>query len=84
MDYYRRTELSFFSKDKSESDVADDPKLADSRDTGGVVDGDADDQASTTGSSPTPDFVGRVAGDDVGYAGETGAEARAEAERDDQ
>lgn len=74
--------MSFFSKDKAESDVAADPNVAESRDVGGVAADDAEDQASTTGSSPTPTFVGRVAGDDVGYAGETGAEARAEAERD--
>ena len=43
---------------------------------------DADDAASTTATSDTDEYVGRVAGDDVGYAGETGAEARAEADSD--
>lgn len=64
-------------QNKGEDDVASDPKLASSRDTGGVPDPDADDAASTTATSQTPEFVGRVAGDDEGYAGETGAEARA-------
>ena len=66
---------------KSEQDAPIDEHTAGSRDIGGVPDDAAADQASTTGTSPTPEFVGRIAGDDVGYAGETGAEARAEAER---
>jgi hypothetical protein len=68
------------TRDKGEADVAADPQVANSRRTGGVPDEAADDQASTTGTTPTPDFVGRVAGDDVGYAGETGAERRAQAD----
>jgi hypothetical protein len=66
--------------DKGESDVARDPQVATSRATGGVDDdaADAPDQASTTGTSATPEYVGRIAGDDVGYAGETGAERRSE------
>ena len=36
------------------------------------------DQASTTGTTPDAEYVGRIAGDDLGYAGETGAERRAE------
>ena len=40
------------------------------------------DQGSTTGTTPDGEYVGRVAGQDVGYAGETGAERRAEAEQD--
>jgi hypothetical protein len=69
--------------DKGEDDVAADPQVAASRVTGGVDDPDQDapDQASTTGTSDTPEYVGRIAGDDVGYAGETGAERRAEAAR---
>jgi hypothetical protein len=63
--------------EKAESDVAGDPNLATSRATGGNDDQNADDQASTTGTSFTPEYVGRVAGDDVGYAGETGAERQA-------
>jgi hypothetical protein len=59
-----------------------DMHVAGSRATGGVdprphtADG-----LSTTGVERTGEFVGRVAGDDAGYAGETGAEVRAEAQR---
>ena len=67
---------------RSESDVSSDDQVAGSRATGGVADPDAPDQASTTGSSPTPDFVGRVAGADEGDVGESGAERRAEAARE--
>jgi hypothetical protein len=70
------------TRDKGEADVAADPQVANSRRTGGEADESAPDQASTTGTSPTPEYVGRIAGDDVGYAGETGAERRAEADRD--
>ena len=66
---------------KAEADTEPDYQRADNRDTGGVENPDAPDQNSTTGSTPNEEFVGRVAGQDVGYAGETGAEARAEAER---
>ncbi len=62
-----------------EADADDDDHLAASRATGGVAEPDQPDQASTTGSTPTPEYVGRVAGDDLGYAEETGAERRAEA-----
>jgi hypothetical protein len=62
-----------------EADADDQGGLAASRETGGVVEPDQPDQASTTGSTPTPEYVGRVAGDDLGYAEETGAERRAEA-----
>lgn len=44
----------------------------------GVPDPAKPDQGSTTGTTPDDEYVGRVAGQDVGYAGETGAEARAE------
>jgi hypothetical protein len=67
--------------DKGESDTASDPQVAGARQTGGVPDDAAADQASTTGTTETPEYVGRIAGDDVGYAGETGAERRAEADR---
>ena len=69
-------------RDKGESDVAAGPNVATSRDTGGVDGERQPDQASTTGMSSTPEFVGRIAGDDVGYVGETGAERRAEADRE--
>jgi hypothetical protein len=71
----------------SEPDVAADPNLASTRETGGVDpdrkkhpdDSGADpDGAGTTGTDENEEFVGRVSGQDAGYAGETGAEARAE------
>ncbi|HEV7470791.1 MAG TPA: hypothetical protein VGO23_13545 [Pseudonocardia sp.] len=63
---------------RSEDDVADDEGMAAARETGGEP-GDQEDAdgASTTGTAPNEEYVGRVAGDDEGYAGETGAEARA-------
>ena len=67
----------------SEPDVEPDPQIASSRDTGGASDHPADqtegDAPGTTGTGDGEEFVGRVAGRDLGYAGETGAEARAEA-----
>lgn len=61
----------------SEDDVdQDDAHSALSRVVGGVPDADAPDQGSTTGTTPNETFVGRVAGQDVGYEGETGAERR--------
>jgi hypothetical protein len=66
-----------------EEDVDPDDAQALSRATGGVEDPSQPDQGSTTGTTPNGEFVGRVAGDDVGYAGEQGADRRAaiEAER---
>jgi hypothetical protein len=71
----------------SEPDVEADPHVAGNRDTGGV-DPDRKDRAdprqgdpdgpSTTGTDENEEFVGRVAGQDSGFEGETGAEARAE------
>lgn len=64
-----------------EGDVPEDPKVANSRDTGGQErrddERDDPDGNSTTGVDRNDEFVGRVAGDDPGYAGETGAERRA-------
>lgn len=70
------------AKDKSESDTSSDDHVAGSRATGGVDNPDAPDQGSTTGTSPTPEFVGRVAGVDESDIGESGAERRAEAARE--
>jgi hypothetical protein len=64
----------------SGEDVAVDPGPASSRATGGDHDELSGDRGSTTGTGRNAEFVGRVAGDDIGYAGETGAERRAEAE----
>jgi hypothetical protein len=63
---------------RTEDDTAADPARADSRATGGVTDGGKPDQGSTTGTTPDDEYVGRVAGQDVGYEEETGAERRAE------
>jgi hypothetical protein len=69
------------SAEKAEPDVDADEERVDSRATGGVEDPDKPDQGSTTGTTPDDEYVGRVAGQDVGYAGETGAERRAEHEQ---
>jgi hypothetical protein len=61
---------------KAESDTEADPARADSRDTGGVPDERKPDQATTTGTTPDDEFVGRVSGDDPEYAEESGAERR--------
>jgi hypothetical protein len=63
-----------------EEDVERDDGQALSRATGGGV-SEEPDAAATTGTGESEEFVGRVAGQDVGYAGETGAERR-QAEQD--
>lgn len=62
--------------DTAEDDVQPDPDLARSRETGGGA-GDDEDRATTTGAGANEEFVGRVAGQDVGDDRESGAEARA-------
>jgi hypothetical protein len=71
----------------SEPDVAANLHLTRTREAGGAEpdherhpdDERADpDGPSTTGTDENEEFVGRVTGQDAGYAGETGAEARAE------
>ncbi len=64
-----------------EEDVDRDDAQALSRATGGGA-SDAPDALSTTGTGESETFVGRVAGQDVGYAEETGAERRAAAADD--
>ena len=64
---------------RPESDARGDPGVANARDEGGVEQPGEPDRDSTTGTTPNEEFVGRVAGRDVGYAGETGAERRAAA-----
>ena len=60
-----------------EDDVDVDDHQALSRDEGGETQEGTPDQNSTTGTTPSEDFVGRVSGDDGGgYEGETGAERR--------
>ena len=63
----------------NEADVDPDPAQARTRATGGADDPVADDAHSTTAPSTNDTFVGRVAGDDAGDVGVSGAEARAEA-----
>ena len=65
-----------------EDDVDRDDAQALSRATGGGG-SDEPDAASTTGTGASEEFVGRVAGQDVGYAEETGAERRAAVEQED-
>jgi hypothetical protein len=65
-----------------EEDVDRDDAEVLSRATGGG-ESDAPDAASTTGTGESGTFVGRVAGQDVGYAEETGAERREAAQRDE-
>jgi hypothetical protein len=65
-----------------EEDVDPDGATALSRATGGVENPEHPDQGSTTGTTPSETFVGRVAGQDVGYADEQGGERRAEWEKE--
>ena len=60
---------------RSEEDVPLDWHIANSRPVN--QDGDQDEPEGTTGTGGNGDFVGRIAGQDVGYAEETGAEKRA-------
>jgi hypothetical protein len=60
----------------TEADVDPDSDQARIRETGGKPGPERGDDTSTTGTAPNDVFVGRVAGDDLGYAGETGAEKR--------
>lgn len=62
-----------------EDDVERDDAQALTRATGGAS--QEPEAAATTGTGDSGTFVGRVAGQDVGYAEETGAERRA-AEQD--
>ncbi|HWG01330.1 MAG TPA: hypothetical protein VG164_05720 [Trebonia sp.] len=59
-----------------------DTAVAWSREDGGVEDSGRPDHGSTTGTTPSGQYVGRVAGEDTGAFEETGAERRAEADRE--
>ncbi len=61
----------------AEDDVEADPAVARTRETGGGPGAD-EDQATTTGTGTSEEFVGRVSGQDEGDVGESGAEARAD------
>lgn len=67
------------SRRLGEADAPGDTGTARSRATGGVPNAKAQDRHSTTGTTPSSTFVGRVAGDDAGVDEMTGAERRAEA-----
>lgn len=66
---------------RPEDDVPLETSVGWSRETGGDPESEAYDQARTTGTAPSGGYVGRVASDD-GDHGESGAERRAEADRD--
>jgi hypothetical protein len=68
---------------RSESDVPLDDAVANSREAGGDRPDGEEDTHSTTGTTENEEFVGRVTGQDATDVGETGAEARAEAEQSD-
>ena len=61
----------------AEDDIEPDATVARTRETGGGP-GDAEDQATTTGTGTSEEFVGRVSGQDAGDDRESGAEARAD------
>ena len=63
-----------------EEEAGDDAN-AGTRATGGVADPGADDANSTTGTTESEEFVGRASGDEAGEAETSGAEKRAEWEK---
>jgi hypothetical protein len=72
---------SFIARDKvarqrGEQDGPADIAQAGSRDTGGGPISDTMDRNSTTGTSESGEFVGRVGGDETGDVGLSGGEAR--------
>lgn len=71
-----------FRRRKPESDAPADPAVARSRETGGEHNPGYPDQHTTTGTTPSGSFVGRVTGEDAGAAEESGAERRAAARRE--
>jgi hypothetical protein len=64
----------------TEDDVPLDAHVANARPV--TEDGDPEEPAGTTGPGDSGEFVGRVQGQDEGYAGETGAERRAAVEEE--
>jgi hypothetical protein len=70
---------TFVHRNGPESDVPLDKAVAWTRAVGGESNPSHPDQHSTTGTTPNETFVGRIAGDDIGYYEETGAERRAAA-----
>lgn len=70
------TRLRYRPGNRSEQDVESDQHQARSRAVGGVNRSQEGDAHGTTSSTGNDLFVGRVTGQDAGYAGETGAERR--------
>lgn len=66
---------SFLGRPQPAEDVSPDANTARTREEGGADRDDAD-SAATTGTGASEEFVGRVGGQDEGFAGETGAEVR--------
>jgi hypothetical protein len=66
---------ALFGRPQPAEDVTPDAHTARTRETGGSDRDDAD-SAATTGTGRSEEFVGRVAGQDDGFAEETGAEVR--------
>ena len=69
---------SLLGRPEPSEDVSPDAHTARTREEGGSARDDAD-SASTTGTGSSEEFVGRVAGQDEGFAGETGSEVRGQA-----
>lgn len=79
MSWWARLKRWRYAHRVNEEDAPADTDVAMTRETGGADSG----TQSTTGTGRSEEFVGRTAGEDEGDAGETGAEAREEAKRDD-
>jgi hypothetical protein len=60
-----------------EEDAPADLTESRSRDSGGEPDRSTQDRHSTTGTTPSEEFVGRDSGDETGDTGTSGAERRA-------
>ena len=69
------------SRTPGESDSPGDPAVAGTRATGGVAGEDAENPNASTGTTDNETFVGRASGDEVGDVQESGAEKRAEWEK---
>lgn len=62
-------------RDRGENDAPTDPAHG-TRETGGVDDPAVMDRNSTTGTTPSGEYVGRAGSDETGDVGISGAEAR--------
>jgi hypothetical protein len=64
------------ARQRGEQDAPADPANAGSRETGGVPLAGTMDANSTTGTTPSGEFVGRAGSDETGDVGLSGGEAR--------